>query len=235
MRAVGMWAGIVIAAGCNRLFGIDQIPYAGPVDAARGDSGSGAIDADLGPLDLTVELTGTTVGSVVDDQMGLTCTGASGTTCVQHYPGGTRVTLMASATFPAEFAAWGGVCLDQNANDPPTCVLATGGALTVTADFESGDVLNLIPSNENQADGVNGAYIGVDGMQCQSGSTCTYLFPSDTVSETLKGHSTTCATLQALTGPGCTLPPDCIVEFGSAHVVTVDYSFILGNGSGCSQ
>ncbi len=232
-RAAGVWFAVVIAAGCNRLFGIDQIPYAGP--ASDADGGSGAIDADLEPLDLTVELTGTTVGSVVDDQMKLSCTGASGTKCVQSYPPGTHVKLTPSATLPAEFAAWGGACVDQNGDATPSCIVAADGAVAVTADFESGDVLNIIPSSSNQASGVPGAYISVGGSDCQSGSACTYLFPSTTVNVTLDGHSTTCALLESLTGGSCIGPPQCTVTFSGQPIVTVDYSYMLGTGSNCAE
>src|SRR5580704_3130239 len=235
-RAAAVWLAIVVAAGCNRLFGIDQIPYAGPVDAAAGSSGSG-LDADLGPLDLTVEMMGT-LGTVADNQMKLDCMGVGGTECQQDYPSGTQVKLTPSATPPAEFAVWGGACLDQNGNTPPSCLLTTGGTLTVTADFvESGsDVLNLIPSSSNEAVGVANAYISVDGVQCQSGSACTYLFPNNTINESLIGNSTTCALLQTLTGPGCTLPPDCTVTFsGGTKIITVQYAFMLEDGSDCSE
>jgi hypothetical protein len=226
---------VLVAAGCNRLFDIAEIPYAGPVDAARlTDGGGSGIDADLGPLDLTVELTGMSVGSIVDDQMKLNCVGASGTTCQQSYPSG-HVKLTPSTTPPAEFAAWGSACVDQNGNDPPSCVLTTGGAVTVTADFESGNVLNVIPSSNNQADGVAGAFISVDGSPCQAGSACTYAFPAGTITVTLDGNSTPCALLESYSG-ACSLTPDCSIVFGSgASITTVEYTYVLGNGSNCSE
>jgi hypothetical protein len=244
-RAARLAALAFVLAGCRQLFGIDEFPYVASDGAVPGDGSShDASDADLGALTLTVVLAGSAVGTVMDDQDQLSCTGGSGMTCVASYAAGTKVSLTPTAVGPNEFDLWGGACADQNVNDaaaPPTCVIATGGMLTVTADFETGVVLNIIPSPSNAANSVAGSYISVQTMQCESGSACIEPLLPETVSATL--HVTQdvgCAPFVTFNGFGCSTSPTCTVTFnsstlGTGNIITVDYQFALGTGSGCQE
>ena len=169
----------IAAGGCNSWFGIDSIPYAGPADAASStDSSDGAV-VDAGPLNLKIDLSGSGSGSVVDNQGKIAC-GNGGTTCTATYPPNTTVTLTPTATADgvSEFNLWGDACLRQNTNDGtpwfPNCVLAVGGDVTVSADFETGEVVNLIP--DSSASDPGAVITDTDAQHCNSGSTCTFLF-----------------------------------------------------------
>ena len=230
-------------AGCGQIFGIDRIPYAGPADGNVPGDASDAATSDAGsPLALTVELQGSGSGTVNDDSGTIACGGGS-TACSATFPAGAKVTLRPTASTSSAFDLWLGGCLGQNVNDnpaEPACTLDSGGAITVVADFESStaEVLNLVPTSGTGAD--TNAYITAQyGGPCPSGQACIFTIEFATVSETITATGDTCAPFKDWRGGGCDgTSTGCTVEFnmsGNLDIVTVNYDFELGTGSGCTE
>ena len=77
---------------------------------------------------LNVSLEGTGDGTVAGN--GIDC----GSDCVEIYPEGTQVTLVASAQSSSTFVGWGGACTNAAGN----CVITMNASKSVTATFNSG-------------------------------------------------------------------------------------------------
>jgi len=88
---------------------------------------------------LTVDVTGTGIGSVQSDPAGISC----GRDCTEVYNEGTTVTLTASANAGTTFVGWSGACSGDGA-----CTVTMERSLSTTATFASSNGL-LVVGNFN--------------------------------------------------------------------------------------
>ena len=159
------------------------------------------------PSTVTINKNGTGTGTVTSAPAGITCGGV----CSGTYPGGTRVTLTATADAGSVFTGWnGGGCAGAG-----TCVAST--TATVTATF-------TLPSPITVTVNKNGTGAGTvtsnpAGINC--GSACTGTYPGDTT-VTLTPSSTAGSRFAGWSG-GCTGTSSCQV----ASTVTVTATFNL--------
>ena len=78
------------------------------------------------PQQLTVNLAGTGIGTVISNPAGISCN----PTCVATFPYNTSVTLTATAGADSTFTGWSGACTGTG-----TCAVTTSQARSVTATF----------------------------------------------------------------------------------------------------
>ena len=113
---------------------------------------------------LTVTKNGTGAGTVTSSPAGINC----GATCSSNFPGGTSVTLTASATAGSTFVGWsGGGCSGTG-----PCVVTLNANTTVTA------IVDILPPTVTL--GVTTAGTGTGTVTC-NGGPCNPSYPSGTV------------------------------------------------------
>ena len=122
-------------------------------------------------VNLAVAVTGSE-GEVTGN--GIDCTNAGEATCMMGFPPGSMVQLTPTAQDPSAFNLWGAGCANQNIYDsgaPPSCILMLNAATSVTADFASDFVLDLIPSPNSILDPATA--LTVNGVACDPTVGCT--------------------------------------------------------------
>ncbi|MBL0938785.1 MAG: Ig-like domain-containing protein [Gemmatimonadaceae bacterium] len=111
----------------------------------------------------------------------------SGSTCSQTVPGGTTVTLIASADVGHMFATWGGACASFGSS--PSCTLLANANLTVTARFISVPTVTV---------SVTLSGMGVGGQLLLSGNS----FSQSCTRPANESNPTTVCNLQVPSGQG---------------------------------
>ncbi len=204
-------------------------------DAPTGATSSASLGG-LGRASVTVQIVGTG-GTVMTADGAATCSAPS---CVLHVTTAT-ITLVPVDQPPSVFSVWSGACTYQNANDGgafPHCVLGTYLMMppVATADFESGYVVNLVPTAANTADTKAMITTNNAGLtSCISGQVCSLrsTLPIVSVKLTAVGDGS-CATFQQWVGGNCSSAgPTCDLD-PTSNITTIDYEFKAGNGSGCT-
>jgi hypothetical protein len=184
------------------------------------------------PVAIGVQGTGAGVGSVTSSPAGISCGLSSGNptgTCISFFPQGTVVTLTANASGSSAFRRWGGACLTSTSN---SCQLvATGGALTVTAQFDlpvnitlslSGNGLGNVSGTQMNCSRANNSNSGVCARQVLAGSTVS-LTATPGLNSEFAGWSGACSNTAGTT---CTFTAEVSTFVGAAFrstnsVVTV--------------
>jgi hypothetical protein len=212
-------------------------------------NGNVAVDPSFNLVNYTLTVsTAGTGGGTVTSQSGLSpaiyCTGGSSSGgCVENYPSGTMVVLMAMANDGSVFAGWSG---NASCSGTGTCTVTMNAAESVTATF------NIPPPNYTLAVSIgqpsSGSGTGTGTVRSQSGLSpaidctggsssggCTESYPSGTV-----------VTLTATPGTGsgfagwsgaCSGTGTCVVTMNGPESVTATFNtstFTFTTGPGYS-
>jgi subtilisin family serine protease/uncharacterized protein (DUF2141 family) len=159
------------------------------------------------PFTVTANKNGTGAGTVTSNPTGIACGG----TCTGNYPGGTTVTLTATADAGSVFTGWnGGGCAGAGA-----CVVSTSA--TVTATFNAIPPQQITVTVSKNGSGAGTVTSNPAGINC--GGDCTGAYPGGTT-VTLTPSSTNGSRFAGWSG-GCTGTGPCQV----ASTVTVTATF----------
>jgi len=160
-------------------------------------------------LDLTVTLSGSGTGSVSSSPSGISC----GTTCNKNFPGGTTVTLTATADSGSTLSSWSG-CDSTSGN---TCTVLMNAAKSVTATFIAPYTLTITTSGTG-----SGTVTASSGTISWSGNTGTASYNSGST-VTLTATPSTGSTFTGWSGGGCSGTGTCTVSMTAAESVTATF------------
>jgi hypothetical protein len=184
-------------------------------------------------VNLSVAVTGSE-GEVTG--AGIDCTNAGEASCMTGFPPGSMVQLTPTAQDPSAFNLWGAGCANQNIYDspaPPSCILTMNADTSVTADFASDFVLDLIPSPDSIRDPAT--QLTVNGTPCDPTVGCTthWSAEDEPVTVEITATGTACTLFSRFYGGCDSTFPDCLIDFSNGPVVVVDYEFVPGSGFDC--
>lgn len=161
------------------------------------------------PAALTVRLDGDGAGTATSAPAGIEC----GSDCVETYPGGTLVTLSATAAAGSRFTGWRGACAGTR-----PCTVTINGRRLVRAIFLRIRGVTLTVSLTGTGQG--GVTSQPAGIAC--GSDCSRSFPRGTV-VTLSGVPSTGSVFAGWRG-ACSGIGSCAVPLHDATHVTAEFS-----------
>jgi len=185
---------------CYRVAAVDTAGMSGYSNLACAGSSGG--------FTLTAAETGTGMGTVASNPVGINC----GTACSYIYPAGTVVTLTATPAPGSTFGGWSsGGC---SGTDP--CALVGNGSLAVTATF----IASLASTLTVGAKRPGSVSSSPGGIYC--GSACSANYASDSVLTltAVPGHG---ATFKGWSGGGCGGTGTCTVTLNAAMSVTASF------------
>ena len=174
-------------------------------------TGDASVTAQFVPNNgLVVLLAGTGMGQVVSTPSGINC----GTDCMEAYPPGTSVTLVAAPIGDSHFVGWsGGGCTGTG-----PCAITLTAATMVTATFD----LNTYPVTVTRAGTGTGTVTSAPaGINC--GATCQGTFASGTT-VTLTATPAMGSTFSGWSGAGCSGIGTCQVLVTAAASVTATFT-----------
>ncbi|HWR82837.1 MAG TPA: S8 family serine peptidase, partial [Candidatus Deferrimicrobium sp.] len=166
------------------------------------------------PFTVTVNKIGTGTGSVTSNPAGIMCGGD----CTETYPGGTTVTLTATADAGSVLTGWtGGGCAGAG-----TCVVSTNAAVTASFTAIPPSITVTVTKNGTGAGTVTsnpaGITCGVDCTGTYPGGTTVALTPSPTAGSLFTGWSGGC------TGTG-------LCQVASTVTVAAMFNLLPGPGT----
>lgn len=184
------------------------------------DSGYGILDAQnsVGSVavpptfSLTVNISGGGLGSVTSTPGGISC----GEDCVELFPEGTAVTLMATADGGSSFMGWSGA--ECSGNGP--CTVQMNHAQEVTATFVITPSLTVLINGSGQGAVVSNPA----GISCPS--DCTGTYATGTVI-TLTPFAAFGSTFSGWTGAGCSGTGPCSVSLTQAETVSATFHLLM--------
>jgi len=158
---------------------------------------------------LSVTKNGAGNGTVTSVPAGISC----GSTCSASFPGGSMVTLTATAASDSTFAGWSGACTGS----ATTCVVNVSAAASVQANF----TLNAYTLTVNKAGTGTGTVSSLPaGITCGATCSSTYLHGTTvTLTATQDASSTFSGWSGACTGTGT-----CTVTLTAASTVTANFT-----------
>jgi hypothetical protein len=180
-------------------------------DAGVSDFSNEACGSVATGLVLTVSLSGTGNGTVSSSPTGISC----GTDCVETYPGGTVVTLSASAASDSTFSGWGAGCAGTD-----SCTLTGNAPVTVTATFAAVTPVSSYTLSVAKS-GPGMVTSGPAGITC--GSDCSESYPGGTA-VTLTATPAGGARFLGWSGGGCSGTETCSVALQAATSVSASFS-----------
>jgi uncharacterized repeat protein (TIGR02543 family) len=177
--------------------------------AGNAGSVSGWLHTTMAPLTLSVNKTGTGVGTVTSNPSGINCNPA----CSHAFNYYTVVVLTATAATGSTFTGWSGDCSGMG-----TCTITTDTDRSVTATFNL-QSFTLSVSKNGAGSGI--VTSNPAGINC--GSTCSTLFTNNTV-VTLTATNTSPSTFGGWSGAGCSGTGTCTVTMSSTQSVTATFN-----------
>ena len=159
------------------------------------------------PFDLTVIRTGSGTGTVTG--AGINCGGD----CLENVPGGTSVTLTASASTGSSFTGWTGSCSGLG-----SCVVTVNAATTVVANFTLEQFMLDVSRLGTGTGTVTSTPTGID-----CGATCTFPFNFST-NVTLTATPAMGSTFAGWSGSGCSGTGNCVVTISAAATVNATFN-----------
>lgn len=179
------------------------------IDGKDGATGPYVLTGGLAPppplhrLDLSVD----GAGGVTSSPAGISC----GLACWANYEEGTLVSLTALPTTGHVFAGWGGACSGTG-----SCEVVMGDPMIVSALFLPTYLLSV------QQSGTGGGNVSSSPAGIACGTTCGFLFTSDTT-VILTGSPDTSSTFTGWSG-ACTGTGTCQVSMTQARTVTATFA-----------